>query len=173
MLEPSPVTYRSLLSLRTVRRFRPEPVSPEHRDAILEAGRWTGSAKNLQPWVFVVLTDRNRIGELAECGDFTQPLRAAPLVIAPVKLPSGYDWDMGRVAQNVMLAAAALGVGSCPITLHREDCGRAVLGVPDDHRCQVVIAMGYPDEGLERAGREASPMHGRKPVGDVVRFDRF
>jgi nitroreductase len=173
MLNPSPETYHSLLSLRTVRRFRQEPVSEADRSAILEAGRWTGSGKNIQPWVFVVMTDRDRIAELAGCGDFSQPLLGAPLVIAPVRLPSGYDWDMGRVAQNMMLAAAALGVGSCPITLHREDCGRRVLAIPDDHRCQIVIALGYPDATAEAQGRAAFPMGGRKAVADLVKYEHF
>jgi nitroreductase len=148
-------------------------VSEEHLAAILEAGRWTGSSKNRQAWTLVAIRHRDRISRLAECGDFTTPLLTAPLVIAPVRLPDAYDWDMGRLAQNLMLAAAALGVGSCPVTLHREEAGRAVLGIPDDHRCQIVLAMGYPDEEAETAGRAGFPIGGRKPVSDLVRYERF
>jgi nitroreductase len=100
-------------------------------------------------------------------------MRGADLVIAPVRLPDGYDWDMGRVSQNMMLAAAALGVGSCPITLHRHDDARQVLGVPADHGCQFVLALGYPDEDAERQGRAKSPLSGRKPLDELVRTDRF
>jgi nitroreductase len=95
------------------------------------------------------------------------------MVIAPVRLPEGHDWDMGRVGQNIMLAAAALGVGSCPITLHRHDDARSVLGVPADHGCKWVIALGYPDADAERAGREMSPRRGRKPLTELVREERF
>jgi nitroreductase len=121
----------------------------------------------------VVITDRAQIDRLAECGDFTQPLLNAPLVIAPVRLADGYDWDMGRLSQNIMLSAAALGVGSCPITLHREDCAREVLGVPDDHGCRFMIALGYPDPEMEALGREKSPLSGRKDLDDIVRYQRF
>jgi nitroreductase len=173
MLEPSPDTYRSVLGLRTVRRFLPDPLSEDDLTAILEAGRWTGSSKNRQSWLFLVVRDRDRLEALAECGDFTQPLRAAAAAIVPIRTPEGYDWDLGRLSQNVMLAAAARGVGSCPITLHREECGRKVLGVPDDHGCKFLIALGYPDEENEAEGRARSPLSGRKPLEGLVRYERF
>jgi nitroreductase len=173
VLSESRQVYDAVRGLRTVRRFRPEQVSEDDLNLILEAARWTGSSKNRQSWMFVVIRDRDQLDRLAECGDFTTPVRNAPMVIAPVRLPDGYDWDMGRVSQNIMLAAAALGVGSCPITLHRHDDARRVLGVPDDHGCMWVIALGYPDDGAEREGRKGSPLGGRKPLGDLIRHERF
>jgi nitroreductase len=172
-MTPSSEVYEAVKGLRVVRRFEDRPIEDGHLTAVLEAGRWTGSSKNRQSWVFVVVRDRNQIERLAECGDFTTPMRGADLVIAPVRLPDGYDWDMGRVSQNMMLAAAALGVGSCPITLHRHDDARQVLGVPADHGCQFVLALGYPDEDAERQGRAKSPLSGRKPLDELVRTDRF
>lgn len=173
ILEPSAEAYRAVVGLRTVRRFRVEQVSDEHLESILEAARWTGSSKNRQSWSFVVITDRAQLDRLATCGDFTVPVRNAPMVIAPVQHPDGYEWDMGRVAQNIMLAAAALGVGSCPITLHREEDAQQILGLPEGHRCRYVVALGYPDEVAERQGRGASPLGGRKPLDELVRRDRF
>ncbi len=173
MLTPSPETYRSIKGLRVVRRYEDRPLSAEDLDEILQAARWTGSSKNRQSWALVVVTGRDQLERLAECGDFTQPLLSAPLVIAPVRLPDGYDWDMGRLSQNIMLAAASRGVGSCPITLHREDCAREVLGVPADHGCRFVIALGYPDEAAEVAARSKSPLSGRKDLSDLIRHQRF
>ncbi|MEX1043812.1 MAG: nitroreductase family protein, partial [Acidimicrobiia bacterium] len=95
MLNPSPEVYEAVKGLRVVRNFEDRPVSDEHLEAILDAGRWTGSSKNRQSWVFVVIRDRNQLDRLAECGDFTRPVRSADLVIAPIRLPDGYDWDMG------------------------------------------------------------------------------
>lgn len=173
MLTPSAEVYTAVKGLRVVRKFEERPVSDEHLTAILEAGRWTGSSKNRQSWVFVVVKDREQLDRLAACGDFTVPMRSADLVIAPVRLPDGYDWDMGRVSQNMMLAAAAVGVGSCPITLHRHDDARQVLGVPPDHGCKWVIALGYPDPAAEVEAREKNPLGGRKPLEELVRYDRF
>lgn len=172
MLTPSDETYRSLLSLRTVRRFRQTPLEDRDLRRILEAGRWTGSAKNRQDWTLLVVTRRDRIEQLMDCGDFTTPLETAAVVICPVRHPTGYPWDMGRLSQNMMLAAAAVGVGSCPVTLHRQACGHEVLGLADGHECGIVLAMGYPDEASEADLRRTTSMSGRKPFDEVVRFDR-
>ncbi|NNC40964.1 MAG: nitroreductase family protein [Acidimicrobiia bacterium] len=173
MLQRSEETYRSLLGLRTVRRFRSDPVAQSDLDRILEAARWTGSAKNLQSWTFVVVRDREQLDRLAECGDFTVPIRNAPLVLAPVMHPGGYEWDAGRVAHNIMLAAAAIGVGSCPITLHRQECAHQALAVPDGYQCRYVVALGYPDEAAEAQARSANPLSGRKSLDDLVRYEQF
>jgi nitroreductase len=160
--------HRHILRLRAIRSFRPDPVSDDDLDRLLEAARWTGSSKNRQAWSFVVVTDPEQKERLAACGDFTDPIRAAPAVIALIKEPMGNDFDMGRVAQNVMLAGAAIGVASCPITLHRDGDAAAVLGLPADRHCRYAIAAGYaaPSAGPGRYG-------GRKPLSDLVHRDRY
>ncbi len=173
MLAPSAELYAGVKGLRVVRRFQDRPISDDDLHAILEAGRWTGSSKNSQQWAFVVVRDQDQLDRLVECGDFTAPIRGADLVIAPVRLPGGYDWDLGRVSQNMMLAAAAVGVGSCPITFHRHDDARRVLGVPPDHGCQWAMAMGYPDADAERELRAKSRLSGRKPLAELVFHDRY
>lgn len=175
MLIPSENTYRDIVGLRVVRNYRPDPVSAEHRSAILEAGRWTGSSKNRQNWIFVSIESEEQRTALAGAGSFTQPIRNATWVVALVEGPDGYGdgFDIGRAAQNIMLAAAAVGVGSCPITLHEQDAAAEVLVLPPDHRCRYAIAMGYPDEGSEVSARSATAMGGRKSMEQVVRHERF
>lgn len=168
--------YDLTLGLRAVRRFLDKPLDDEHLSRILEAGRWTGSAKNLQPWVFVVVRDRERLADLSSCGPFAAPVAGAAAAIVPVILPGGYEFDAGRVAQNMMLAAAAIGVGSVPVTLYDEDKAKELLGVPADHRARYAIALGYPataDENLLRQQMRAGGMSGRKPLEEVVRDERF
>lgn len=157
-------TYDFIVKLRAIRDYQRKPLSAEHLDAILEAGRWTGSSKNRQDWTFVAVTDGDRLQQLAEHGDFTQPVRDSAATIVLVQEPNGYEFDIGRAAQNMMLAARALGVASCPITLHRDADARATLGAPDDAVVRYAIALGYPAE-------DASPRNfgGRKSADDVIR----
>lgn len=173
MLEPKPEVYEAVKGLRVVRNYEDRPLSEADLAAILEAGRWTGSSKNRQNWAIIVVQDPEQLDRLAECGDFTTPLRNAPTTLVPVRLPEAYQWDMGRLAQNMMLAAAALGVGSCPVTFHREDDAKAVLGVPVDHGARYGITLGYPDEAGELAARSRSSMSGRKTLEALVMRDRF
>jgi nitroreductase len=161
-------TYDFIMGLRAIRDYRPEPLSNDDLGAILEAGRWTGSSKNRQSWTFIALTDPNRIQGLAEHGDFTQPVRDSVATIVLVQEPDGYEFDIGRAAQNMMLAARAVGVASCPITLHRDRDAAEFLGVPEGATARYAIALGYPSEG-------AAPRRfgGRKPAADVVKLDSY
>lgn len=165
--------YRAILGLRVVRRYLPEPLSPEDAAAILEAGRWTGSAKNRQDWAFIVVDDPHQKSRLAECGQFSQPLRDAPYVVVPVRLPGGYEFDIGRLSQNMMLAASTRGVGSCPVTLHDEACAAGVLEVPADHQARYALCFGYPDMEAEAESRSSRTMGGRKSLEELVRRDHF
>ncbi len=67
-----------------------------------------------------------------------------------------------------MLAAASVGLGSCPITLHDEERAAEVLGLPEGARCRYAIAIGYPAPG---AG--PTRMGGRKPLDEIVHHDHY
>lgn len=160
--------YRFILGLRAIRAYRDEPLAEADLTAILEAARWTGSSKNRQGWSFVVVTERAGLDALAECGDFTDPVRISAATIVLVQEPDGYEFDIGRAAQNMMLAARSLGVASCPNTLHRHRQAADLLGIPNDRTSRYAVALGYPAD-------EAGPARfgGRKPASDLVRWERY
>ncbi len=161
-------TYRRILGLRAIRYYQDRPVERGDLDWVLEAARWTGSSKNRQDWSVVVIRDREQIERLAGCGDFTKPLRAAPVALALVQEPETYEFDTGRMAQNIMLAADSLGMATCPITLHREQDAARVLGVPPGWRCRYAIALGYPAPNARPAR-----FGGRKPIHEILHRDSF
>ena len=159
-------TYDRILRLRAIRSFLLDPPTDDELAKLLEAARWTGSSKNLQKWSFVVV-DGDQKERLAACGNFTDPLRNAPVAIALVEEQGGYEFDTGRAAQNVMLAADAIGIATCPITLHREGDAATVLGLPEGARCRYAIALGYPSDGAAPAR-----FGGRKPMNEVAYRNR-
>ncbi|HEX5721279.1 MAG TPA: nitroreductase [Acidimicrobiia bacterium] len=163
-----PETYRNVLRLRAVRDFDNRPLSDPDLHAILEAGRWTGSSKNRQSWSVIVVTDPDQKERLAETGDFTDPLRRAPMAIALIQEGAGYEFDIGRLAQNVMLAAKAIGVATCPVTFHRHEEAARVLGIPDGKVCRYGVALGYPAAEIRR-----SQMSGRKPLNEFVHWNSY
>jgi len=160
--------YDFVIGLRAIRDYTQEALSNDDLGAILEAGRWTGSSKNQQSWSFIAVTDPERIQGLAEHGDFTQPIRDSAATIVLVKEQGGNDFDIGRAAQNMMLAAQAIGVASCPITLQRERDAAAFLGVPGGATARYAVALGYPS-----VNAQPRKFGGRKPAADVVRLDRY
>jgi nitroreductase len=159
--------YQFVIKLRAVRDYQSKALADEDLDRILEAGRWTGSSKNRQDWAFVVCTG-DRLQGLAEHGDFTTPVRNSVATVALVQEEGGNLFDIGRAAQNMMLAAKAIGVASCPITLHRSDDARRFLGAPEGSVVRYAVALGYPAD-------DASPARfgGRKPAREVLRHGRY
>ena len=136
--------YTCIISKRDTRAYAEKPIPPEALRRILQAGRMAGSAKNSQHWRFVVLEERARKEELATCGQFAAHIPSAAVVVAIVMPKEGRDFDAGRCAQNMMLAAHADGITSCPVSMHDQECARRVLGLPEDHRVPIVLAFGYP-----------------------------
>jgi nitroreductase len=138
---------KAILTKRDSRNFTEEAVDEADLGRVLQAGRMAGSAKNTQPCRFVVLADTAHKEELAACGQFSSWIPQAPVNIAIVIPEDGRDFDAGRTAQNMMVAANALGLASCPVTMHDQDCARRVLALPEGHRVSIVLAIGHPVEG--------------------------
>ncbi len=160
--------YTCICTKRNSRAYAEQSISEETLAKILQAGRMAGSSKNTQPWGFVVLRDAQRKSELAACGQFAGHVPSAPVSIVVVLTPGGGDFDAGRAAQNMMLAAWALGITSCPVAMHDREAANRALGLPEGYRVAMLIAFGYPasDESLHRG-------IARTPLAEIVHQERW
>jgi len=161
-----------------IRRFAARPLEPVHRERILDAGRHAGSSKNLQRWDFIVIDDRALLCELAAVGPYAGHLAGAAVAIALVTpepmadgQPLSVMWDLGVAAQNMLLAAWELGIGSCPATVYDQPLARSLLGYPPDRHCEYLLSFGYPADPSELTN--APRAGGRKPLSDVVHEGRW
>lgn len=148
---------------RDTREYAPRPIAEETVQRILQAGRMAGSSKNVQPCRFVLIRTSERKAELAACGDWATHVPDAPVVIAVVLTPGGGPFDAGRAAQNMMLAAWAEGITSCPTSMHRPEDAARVLKLPPEHRVAIVLPFAYPAEAT-RSRRS----HPRLPLTEYV-----
>ncbi len=166
------VVLRTLRRTRQIRQFTDEPVDDAAIQAILEVARWTGSGANRQPWTFVIVrdaADRQRIAELAP---HAWHVAGAPIAIAIVMngaTPKWDDYDEGRVAERMLIAATALGLGG-GIGLangpERAEVG-ALLDVRPPSYIRTMISLGHPSEAALR--RHSGPGTGRRPLAELVR----
>jgi nitroreductase len=170
-------TWQAINSVRVVRHFDDRPLDPEHLDRILNAGRRTGSSKNEQRWAFVVVRDRDHLRELADVGRYAGHLAGAATAIALVTPEAtgsrlvSFMWDLGRAAQDMVLAAWELGVGSVPATVYDHNLASQLLGLPDDQRCDFLLSFGYPaDASVLTAPNKAG---GRVALKAVVHEERW
>jgi len=163
---------------RAIRRFADRPLEDGIVERIVDAGRHSGSSKNSQPWTFVVVRDRAHLEELGSVGHWAGHLAGAAVAIALVtedpasaKAPLSIYWDLGQAAQNMMLVAWELGIGSVPATVYDQDLARRLLGLPADRHCEFLLSFGYPADPTDlirppKAG-------GRRELGEVVREERW
>jgi nitroreductase len=166
---------RDLRGLRQTRRFTEDPVTDDDLARILEVARWTGSAKNTQPWEFVVVSDREKLGRLAVIGQTAHFIGKAPLVIALVLAggsPRSEAYDEGRASERIMLAAQALGLGSGTAWWGGEEFAaqaKEVLGVPPAKTLLSCVALGYP----QPVQRKPAVALGRRPLAELVYSDTY
>jgi nitroreductase len=162
--------YRAILTKRDTRSYKPDPVPEELLTRALNAARMAGSAKNSQVTRLVVATDKSVKEQLAACGDFTAWTPNAPVVIVFV-IPSdtGRLFDIGRMAQNLMIAGHNDGLASCPVTFQHQDRMRDAIGLPASHEGPMGVTLGYPAP-VDEASRLRAP---RISLDELVRYNRF
>lgn len=162
--------YDAIVSKRDLRVYTEQPIADDVMHRILQAGRMAGSAKNLEVNRLVVVTDQAVQDALAEAGDFSSWIGTSAAIVG---FASPTDemrlFDVGRQAQNMMIAAHAEGVGSCPVTLQHGDKARAAIGLPDDWSMGMVITLGYPVEDHPESPLKRT----RVALEDLVVHDRW
>ena len=162
-------TYRAIVDKRDQRGFTVDPVPEAALRRILQAGRMTGSSKNAEPNRFVVVRDRallQALGASSPAGRWIARAAAAVVIVQTRE----HQFDAGRCAQNMMLAAWADGLGSCPAHLPEAEVARLV-GIPAELSVNRVIGFGRVDPA--RAAPPASVARPRRPLAELVHWERW
>ena len=131
-----------ILSRRSIRKFTDEPVSDADMKALLEAGMAAPSSRNLKPWHLVTVTSRetlDRLGEAHPHGKMLFTATAAIAVCGQIDIsPDFWVQDCSAATENILIAAAGLGLGSCWLGIHpreeRIEAVGAILGDPGGYR---------------------------------------
>ena len=153
-------TFLAIASKRDERRYSDRAIPEDVVRQILDAGRLSGSSRNTQNWQFV-------IGDatLAEAVWAPENVQTASLVVAIVG--EAFPFDVGRCAQNMMLAAWDLGVVSCPNGIRDPERAAEIAGGD----VKMILSFGYPQRELDVEARSAedwSARANRKPLDDLV-----
>jgi nitroreductase len=169
-------TEELTMPLRSVRDFLPDAVPEAVVDDLLEVARWSGSARNRQPWEFVVVHQPETLAALAAVEGTAAHLAGASVGIVLVMAGEELEqeiYDEGRLAERIMLAAAAHGVGGCIGWFKGTGvaAAKAILNIPEERRVRTVVSLGYADMAAHRA-RPKRPQP-RKPLADLVHRERY
>ena len=161
--------FEAVRTVLAVRRYRQDPVAPELIRRVVEAGRLSASAQNLQPWHYVVIADRatlGRIGEIISTGRYASRASFA-IAVCVVRDRRIALSDGSRAIQNMILTAWSEGIGSNWMGFGRMPEIEALLGVPDAYQTLTVLAFGHPAEARSQGVKD------RKPLAEVASLERF
>jgi nitroreductase len=156
--------HLAVASKRDSRRYSGAAVPEAVQRSILDAGRLAGSARNRQPCRFVV-PEGDALPPVADAVYTAGNVLSAGLVVAVVVTPGGglVDFDAGRAAQNMMLAAWADGVSSCPNGVADREALDRALGIDAPERVVIVLSFGSPSRPRDPARRTADEWSARSP----------
>ena len=151
--------FECIKTRRSVRRYQKRDVPNHLIGMIIEAATYAPSAGNLQPWEFIVVKDKERKTKLYEAALKQTHIKEAPVIIVVCanigKTSSRYGkrgerlyaiQDTAAAIQNMLLAAHALGLGTCWIGAFDEEQVKVVCAIPEHVRPVALITVGYPAE---------------------------
>jgi nitroreductase len=159
----------ALKGRRSVRVYEEKAVPKNTLEEIIDAARLAPSANNIQPWEFVVVTDkatRKKIADLTDYGKFIAQSGACVAVFC--KDVKHYLEDGSAATENILVAAHALGLGTCWVAGYKKAYAepvRKLLGVPDGHNLVSLISLGFPSVKAEA--------HDKRGVQEVLHWEKF
>ena len=142
---------------RSIRSYKPTPIPNEHLKKILEAARLAPSGKNLQPWRFIIVRNPERKRMLAEAAMNQMFIAEADVVIVALSDPTVYSSTGTRrripylqdpmiAIEHMILAATALGYGTCWIGAFNEDKVKQIVNAPEELAVIALLPIGVPNE---------------------------
>lgn len=159
---------------RSIRKYSGRPVEDEKLQKVLEAGRLSPSASNLQNWKFIVVRDPEKIRKLAEAA-YSQPfVGQAPVILAACGTDTEsvmkcgqhrYTIDLSIATAYMILEAHEQGLGTCWLGRFDENMVKTILDIPEEVRVVAVTTLGYADESPDPKPR--------KKMEEVACYDRF
>ena len=158
-----------ILKRRSIRRYRKGSLSKEQILRLLEAARWAPSAKNLQPWHFIVVVEDELKEKLAYACKYQEFIKDAACIIVgladKVLSPKWCIVDTTIALEHIVLTAHEMGLGTCWIGAFDESKVKEILGIPERYKVVALITIGFPDE--------TPPPRPRKGIEEISSLNYF
>ena len=153
----------AIFTRRSIRKFTQEPIPTEALRAILKAGMYAPSARNQQPWHFIVISRQSIKEDIMNAHPYASMLAGAALAILICgdteleKSPGYWSIDCSAATQNMLLAAHSMGIGAVWLgvypRLSRKDAIKKIFELPQHIEPFALIALGYPGEKRDTPDR--------------------
>lgn len=151
--------YEAILKRRAIRKFKQDKIKIDVLKKIINAARLAPQGSNMQPMKYIIVYEKQTVDKIFETTAWAGYIRpqadpkegerptAYIVVLADTEIKkSGYDTDAGAAVENMLLAAAGEGIGSCWLGAINRDRIRQILSIPERYRIHTLVALGYPAE---------------------------
>ncbi len=156
---------------RSIRVFQNKEVPKKVLEDLIEVARFSPTARNVQPWEFIIITKNETLKKISELGENARPMSSAKAGIAVFCADTKYYLEDGCSATvNILNAAAALGVGSCWIAGDKKPYCEEIaklLGVPATLKLVSLIALGYPEN------KDSFKLADKRTLSEVLHWEKI
>ncbi len=163
--------FEAIKKRRSVRHYLDKPVPKEVLEKLIDAARFAPTARHIEPWSFVVITEPDTIKAVGQATDTGKFISCSGACIAVFCEDTKYYLEDGCGAiQNILLAATSLGIGSCWVAGDKKPYCQTIaklLGAPSSHKLVGLISLGYP------LSKDVFFEDKRKDLKDLICWNRF
>ena len=156
---------------RSVREYQDKPIPKDALEKIVDAGRFAATARNVQPWEFVVVTQPEILRKIADLAENARFIAQAKACIAVFSSDTKYYLEDGCAATvNMLLAATGLGIGSCWVAGDKKPyCSEIsrLLNAPAAFKLVSMVSLGYPQS------KDAFRVVDKRPLTEVIHWEKF
>ena len=156
---------------RSIRSFSDKKISRTDLEKLIDAARFAPTARNVQPWEFVVVTDKQKLSEFAQLAENGRFMVQAAACIAVFCADTKYYLEDGCSAtSSILLSATALGIGSCWIAGDKKPYCEQVntlLNAPLNMKLISLIALGYPQD------KDCFKLVDKRPLKELLHWEKF
>ena len=158
----------ALKTRRSIRTYTAQPVEPKIIEEIVDCARLAPTAMNDQPWEFVVITEKVALASIPPMLGHAEYIANAAFAVLVLSRETQYAVeDCCAATENLLIAAAAHGLGSCWVAGTQQAYAPVVakaFGAPEDRKLIAIVSFGYPAE---------SPVIDKRTLAEVLHWERF
>ena len=162
-------TFECISKRVSVREYQAKTISQQELIQLVDAGRRAPTARGVEPWKFVVVTEKEvlqKLGELANTGVFIKD--SVSCIVVFCQDTKYYLEDGCAATENILLAACSLGLGACWVAGDKKPYAEDVkklLNAPPDLKLISLISLGWPKKEI--------PQNKKRETKDVIQWQRF
>ena len=162
---------------KSVRSYAPTPIPEEVLVKVLEAARLTPSAGNIQPWHFIIVEDEDKRARIAKGCRYGRFLAESPVVIVACgDKKASLHWyavDTAIALEHLVLAATALGLGTCWVGSFDQEDIREMLKLPEKFEVVALMALGYPRRKIDILAKILHVVRPKKKLEKIVSLETY